>query len=78
MENQIYILAANQVPLESGVKSAGTSLIVGPDGRVITEGSEHDEKVLIATVDIAAQRKQRELIPLWKHRRPDVYSKWYS
>ena len=73
MENQVYVLAANQAPLKNGVEFAGTSLIVGPDGYVISEGSQSDEQVLLATVDITAQRKQREFIPLWKHRRPDVY-----
>jgi omega-amidase len=73
MENQVYVLAANQVPSPGGLEFAGTSLIVGPDGRVIGEGSEREETVLLATVDIAAQRQQRESIPLWRHRRPEVY-----
>lgn len=73
MENQVYVLAANQAPLEGQLEFAGTSLIVGPDGKVILEGSEREEKVLLATIDIAGQRKIRQFIPLWKHRRPEIY-----
>ncbi|KAL7180464.1 hypothetical protein ACSBR1_043629 [Camellia fascicularis] len=50
----------------------GHSTVVGPSGKIIAT-SGHEETVVIAEIDYSITQQQREIIPLEKQRRGDVY-----
>jgi NAD+ synthase (glutamine-hydrolysing) len=64
----IYVVLVNRVGVEGGVTFAGGSLIVGPDGEVITRADDHSETVIAAELDPRAVRQAR--IP-YAHARDD-------
>lgn len=45
-ENNVYVCKANTVGVSSGRISYGTSLIVHPNGLVMSRGSDHSEELL--------------------------------
>ncbi len=71
IENQVFILAPGQVGThpESKIKSYGHSLIIDPWGRILAQGSESREEVLIATLDFGAQSELRKSFPVLAHQR---------
>ena len=50
----------------------GQSLAVGPDGVVHARGGE-DEALLVAQLDTADLDRVRASIPVFDHRRPELY-----
>jgi predicted amidohydrolase len=73
IENQVFVLAANQVGEHpGGHRSGGRSMIVDPWGRVLARLDEKPGHV-VAQLDFAEQDAIRRRVPLLKHRRPEVY-----
>jgi deaminated glutathione amidase len=73
IENQAFVIAANQVGRHpGGHHSGGHSLIVDPWGVVLAR-LEDDTGFLAAELDLARQQELRERFPALAHRRPDVY-----
>jgi predicted amidohydrolase len=62
IENQIYIVAANQIGKAGGVEFAGHSMIVDYDGNVLEE-KKGGEGVIIAEVDYLALKEKRRELP---------------
>ncbi|KAI7986880.1 hypothetical protein LOK49_LG14G02144 [Camellia lanceoleosa] len=50
----------------------GHSTVVGPSGKIIAT-SGHEETVVIAEINYSITQQQREIVPLEKQRRGDVY-----
>jgi len=74
IENQVYVLAANQVGEHpGGHRSGGHSMIVDPWGRVLARLGE-EPGYAVAPLDFAEQDAIRRRVPLLEHRRPDIYS----
>jgi predicted amidohydrolase len=80
VENAVYFLTANRVGDEAGVRFFGHSQIVDPLGRVLAEGGETDEALLVAEIDVElARQKTKEpgegqyAVRLFADRRPDLY-----
>jgi omega-amidase len=78
IENQIYIIGTNRVGSEEmgrdgQVTYFGDSVIIGPWGETVVEGSEEDEQLLTATIDIARVHEVRSFMKVLKDRRPDLY-----
>lgn len=78
IENQIYLVAANRVGIEdmgSGgeVTYFGSSAIIDPWGETVVEGSEGEEELLTATVDMARVGEVRSSMGVFADRRPDLY-----
>jgi len=80
-ENGIYLVAANHVGQERDTLFLGRSIITGPDGETLAEGSADGETILYADVDLArSDAKHRIFIPgeyemnLVGDRRPELYS----
>ncbi|MGA9875109.1 MAG: carbon-nitrogen hydrolase family protein [Solirubrobacteraceae bacterium] len=73
IENQVFVLAANQVGAHpGGHRSGGQSMIVDPWGRVLARlGTEPGYAV--ASLDFAEQDAVRRRVPLLEHRRGEVY-----
>ena len=73
IENQVYIIAPNQVGVhpESKILSYGTSLIIDPWGKVIVRGSKDQEQILAADLDFSDQDRLRKSFPVLKSIRLD-------
>lgn len=73
IENQVFVLAANQVGEHPGGHcSGGQSMIVDPWGRVLARMGE-EPGYAVAALDFAEQDAIRRRVPLLEHRRPEVY-----
>jgi len=80
-ENGIYLVAANRIGEERGTAYLGRSVITGPDGELLAEGSSDEEMILLADIDPQhSDQKDRVFIPgeyelrLFKDRRPEIYN----
>ena len=50
----------------------GSSLVAAPDGRVLVEAGS-DEGLYLCTLDTDGLKPLRENMPIFGHRRPDIY-----
>ena len=50
----------------------GSSLVATPDGSMLIQGGTSEE-LLTCEIDLGALREMRGKIPVFEHRRPDVY-----
>ena len=74
IENQVFMVAANQVGKHpGGHHSGGNSLIVDPWGTVLARADGETTGYLVAELDYAQQDDIRERVPLLSHRRPKLY-----
>jgi N-carbamoylputrescine amidase len=74
--NAYYVCGVNKVGLDRGGSPNhffGTSLIVGPTGKVVARGGERDDEVITADVDLEHLRATRRTFPVYRDRRPDLY-----
>ena len=73
IENQCYVIAAAQTGVHNKKRSSyGHSMIVDPWGSVIAQCSE-GESVSSAYIDLEYLEKARKNMPVWSHRRNDIY-----
>ena len=74
IENQCYVIAAAQSGAHNQKRSSyGHSMIVDPWGSVVAQCSE-GEGVASAYIDLGYLEKVRKNMPVWTHRRTDLYS----
>ena len=67
IENLCYVLAPNQIGEgEGGVRCYGHSLVVGPWGEILAQGSEDKEEVLLADINKVAIKKARQILSFLK------------
>jgi len=75
IQNKIFIITANRVGTERGVKFTGKSQIVSPDMRILVSSGKRNEEV--KTVDVnpgdADSKRITEYNDLWADRRPELY-----
>jgi predicted amidohydrolase len=76
IENQAFVMAANQHsdPGGYGLPRFGHSMIIDPWGTVIAQAGPTGDGVIVAELDLAAQRATRSTLPALDHRRPDAYT----
>ena len=76
--NLVPVVAANRIGREVGqpteVTFYGSSFITDATGAKVAEAGRDDERVLVADVDIEANRSMRAAWGLFRDRRPDLYS----
>jgi predicted amidohydrolase len=73
IENQTFVVAANQIGTSpNDITCYGKSMVVDPWGRVLAK-AEDDENVILAEIDLDLQEEVRKEIPLFEHRRTDIY-----
>jgi predicted amidohydrolase len=73
IENQTFVIAANQVGAHpGGNRSGGRSMIVDPWGVVLAQAPDRDGYV-VAECDLESQREIRARLPALSNRRPAVY-----
>jgi len=73
IENQSYIVSANRVGKDDGIPFCGTSMIVDPYGAIIASASADREELLCGEISDAVVQSVRNRMPIFKHRRPDLY-----
>ena len=71
-ENTCWMIAPDQIGTKRNMTSSGRSMVVDPYGNVIAQAGDR-ECVLTAEVDTDYVMRLREMRPVLKHRRPDVY-----
>ncbi|MEM9020586.1 MAG: carbon-nitrogen hydrolase [Planctomycetota bacterium] len=71
--NGVYVAAANRIGVEDDLTFWGSSLIVGPDGRVLAQASRDQPEVLTAEIDLDLIEGQRRGWPFLRDRRIDAY-----
>ena len=66
IENQVYIAAVNGVTANPHRPNplAGTSLIISPTGDIIAQASPSREEVLVAELDLQAEKDYRKQFPV--------------
>lgn len=72
IENDMYVVAVNSCGSDGQTTYAGHSMVIDPNGLIITEAQE-DETVCTATLDMSIVDAQRQAIPVFDNMRPDVY-----
>jgi predicted amidohydrolase len=72
IENQIFICAVNCVGQHKNQPFFGHSLLVGPDGTIVTEG-DAQENIFYGEVDFTAVDKVRRSMTILTDRRGDLY-----
>jgi predicted amidohydrolase len=73
VENQAFVIAANQVgPHPGGTHSGGRSMVVDPWGVVLAQAPD-GEGLVLAELELERQREIRAKLPALEHRRPEVY-----
>jgi predicted amidohydrolase len=78
IENQMYVIATNQVGPEifddgSETTYFGSSMIVDPLGNIIAQAAEDKEELLIADIDPDLPNLVRNKMNVLEDRRPEVY-----
>ncbi len=73
IENQVFVVAANQTGTSpNNITCYGKSMIVDPWGRVLAKAKDN-ENVITAEIDLDLLKEVRTEVPLFKHRRTDLY-----
>ncbi|MDU2063958.1 MAG: carbon-nitrogen family hydrolase [Sporomusaceae bacterium] len=73
IENQMYVVAVNRIGKDASNQFYGHSLVVNPWGEVIAEGTEDQEEILLADIDLAVVAEVRGKISVFADRRPECY-----
>lgn len=72
IENEVYIIAANQIGKKVNMEAYGESMIVDPWGNIIAR-SNKKIGVTVAEVDLKYLETVRSKMPVLSNRRTDVY-----
>ncbi len=74
IENQMFILASNQVGRNGNVSFCGASRIVDPFGITLAAASEESETLITAEIQKDRLDSVRNAMPVLKHRRSELYT----
>lgn len=74
IENQVYVIAANRVGTDGAATFCGCSCLVDPYGVLIASAAEDREELLMGEVQREVIATVRSRMPIFRHRRPDLYS----
>jgi len=75
IENQSYLVLANRTGIDAGVTCCGMSAIIDPSGVTLAAASGDREELLIADISAETVAAVRNKIPVFSHRRTDLYGK---
>ncbi len=73
IENQSYVVLSNRVGTDGQAPFCGSSCVVDPYGAVIAAASADREELVIADLSAATIHAVRSAMPVFEHRRTDVY-----
>lgn len=72
MQNQVFIAMCNRVGTEGEMEFAGESLVIAPNGDVITKADDK-EQLLTCDIDLQKIKEAREKLDYLSLRRPEQY-----
>ena len=72
IENQVFAALCNGCGEAFGTEFGGSSAIVDPLGNVLAEAGEGEE-IIFSSIDLEAQKRIREELPVFLDRRPTLY-----
>ena len=75
IENQLYMICANRVGIDGKLHFGGNSCVLDPWGEAEAIASEADEALLVSELNLERLEEIRKFIPVFKHRREDLYAK---
>ncbi|MDQ3601751.1 MAG: amidohydrolase [Actinomycetota bacterium] len=75
---QVFVVFVNRVGIDAGFSFWGGSHVVDFDGRVVAEGPEDVEAVVIADLDLEALRRRRRELPLLDDPRLELLADGFS
>lgn len=75
IENQSYLVLANRTGVDAGVTCCGISAIIDPSGVTLASASGNGEELLVADISAETIAEVRNKIPVFSHRRADLYGK---
>jgi predicted amidohydrolase len=75
IENQSYVILSNRVGKDDGVTFCGSSAIIDAYGVVVAAASADREELIVAEVSEELIQSVRERMPIFEHRRADLYGK---
>ena len=74
IQNKIYIITANRIGVERGVRFTGGSQILHPNMKILSKSDESEEvKVIEIDIKQAENKKITEYNDLWDDRRIDLF-----
>ncbi len=73
IENQCFVLAANQIGDSPAGRAGGRSMIIDPWGLVLARAPD-DVVAVHADLDLTALARIRVTLPALRHRRPEAYT----
>jgi omega-amidase len=73
IENATYVVIANRVGTDDGVTFCGSSVIVDPYGAILSAASADREELIYAEISQDVIADVRKRIPVFDHRRDDLY-----
>jgi len=75
IQNRVFIITANRVGAERGVKFTGKSQIVDPNMRILASSGRNGEEVKVVEINPqdADSKRITEYNDLWADRRPELY-----
>ncbi len=74
IENQCYVVAAAQCGAHNAKRTSyGHSMVVDPWGEVVSECKEDKPAVITADIDLDRLYELRRNMPVFQHRRKDLY-----
>jgi omega-amidase len=73
IENQSYLVLANRTGVDAGVTCCGMSAIIDPSGVTLASASADCEELLVADISSETIATVRNWIPVFAHRRTDLY-----
>jgi N-carbamoylputrescine amidase len=78
--NGLPVLSVNRVGFEaspdsraSGIQFWGTSFVAGPQGEILSQGTNEQEEVLVAELNMERSETVRRIWPFLRDRRIDAY-----
>ena len=74
IENQSYLVLANRVGADNGDTFCGDSAVIDPGGAILAAASSDGEELVEAEISSSAIAAVRERMPVFAHRRPELYS----
>ena len=75
IENQSYVILANRVGVDDGAQFCGSSVVIDPYGVAVAAASTDREELLVADLSLEVLAAVRERMPVFAHRRPDLYDR---
>ncbi|EYE89050.1 carbon-nitrogen hydrolase [Fervidicella metallireducens AeB] len=75
IDNQVYMFGISPArDINGAYTSYGHSIIVNPWGEILNEGSEFED-IIYGEIDLDYVDKVRNEIPIYSHRKPELYNK---